>query len=144
MTILTLNKQPIACRCLSVILCFASCDGKKKPLEAIGSKFFLKTFTEIHKKTSVWESLLAMLKKRLQHRCFLVNFAKFLKKTPYDCFRIEYKSNNTKMIRVNIKLNYIIPHFIQFSKELLLFISVEGDIQKQPFTDVLQIGVLKS
>ena len=89
-------------------------------------------------------TLLAMLKKRLQHRCFLVNFAKFLKKTPYDCFWIEYKSNNTKMMRVNIKLNYIIPHFIQFSKELLLFISVEGDIQKQPFTDVLQIGVLKS
>ena len=48
------------------------------------------------------------------------------------------------MIRVNIKLDYILPHFIQFSKQLLLFIAVENNIQKQPFTDVLQIGVLKS
>ena len=61
--------------------------------------------------------LLAALKERLQHRCFLVNFTKVLKTNfsrtpPYDCFWIEYKHNNTKMIQINIKHDYILTHFI--------------------------------
>ena len=42
------------------------------------------------------------------------------------------------MIQINIKHNYILLHFIQFSKQILLFIAVGDDIQKQPFVDVLQ------
>ena len=44
------------------------------------------------------------------------------------------------MIQINIKYNYISPHFIQFSKKMLLFIAVEDDIQKQPFADDPQNG----
>ena len=61
------------------------------------------------------------LKKRPRYRCFLVNFAKFLK-TPFwgillfDCFWIEYKYNDTKMKQINMKHNYILPHFILFKK----------------------------
>ena len=43
-------------------------------------------------------------------------------------FCVLHKRNNAKMIRINIKRNYILPHFIHFSKQMLLFISVEGDI----------------
>ena len=32
------------------------------------------------------------------------------------------------MIRMNLKHNYILSHFIQFSKQMLLFIAVEDDI----------------
>ena len=39
---------------------------------------------------------------------------------------------------MNIKHNYILTHFIQISKQMLLFIAVEDDIEKQPFADVLQ------
>ena len=42
------------------------------------------------------------------------------------------------MVRMNIKHNYILTHFIQISKQMLLFIAVEDDIEKQPFADVLQ------
>ena len=37
------------------------------------------------------------------------------------------------MKRINIKHNYVLPHFIQFSKHIFLFIDVEGDNHKQPF-----------
>ena len=42
------------------------------------------------------------------------------------------------MIQISIKHDYILPHFIQFNDQMLLFIAVEDDIQKQPFADVLQ------
>ena len=76
-----------------------------------------------------------LLKMRLRYRCFLVNFEKFLKipfqKTPwYDCFFIEYKYNNIKMLRINITHNYILPHFVQFSKQMLLFIALGDDISE--------------
>ena len=41
------------------------------------------------------------------------------------------------MQRMNIK-HYILTNFIQFNKQILLFIAVENEIQKQPFTDVLR------
>ena len=41
------------------------------------------------------------------------------------------------MIQINIKHNYILPHFISFNKQMLLFITIEDDTQKQPFADVL-------
>ena len=30
-------------------------------------------------------------------------------------------------MQINLKYNYILPHFIQFSKQMLLFIAVEDD-----------------
>ena len=42
------------------------------------------------------------------------------------------------MIRRNIKHNYALPHIIHFSQQMLLFIAVDADIQKQPFADVLE------
>ena len=40
------------------------------------------------------------------------------------------------MKRINMKLDYILPHFIQFSEQVLLCIAARDDIQ--PFEDVLQ------
>ena len=76
-------------------------------------------------------------------KCFLVNFAKLLKTTfqsthPYDCFWIEYKCNNTKMIQINIKHNNILPHFIQFN-ELLLKTTRSSHLQM-----FFKIGALKN
>ena len=82
--------------------------------------------------------LLATLKKETTVQFFLVGFKK-IRTLPYDCFWIEYKYSNTKMIQVNIKHNYIFPDFIQFIKQMLFFIAVQDDIQKQLFPDVLQI-----
>ena len=62
----------------------------------------------------------------------------FLRTPRYDCIWIEYKYNNTKMIQINIKRNYTLPHFIRFNKQILLFIAVGDDIQKQLFAYVLQ------
>ena len=42
------------------------------------------------------------------------------------------------MIQINIKHNHILSHYIQFSKQMLIFSAVEDNIQKQPFTDVLE------
>ena len=42
------------------------------------------------------------------------------------------------MIQINIKHNYILPNFISFNKQMLLFITIEDDTQKQPFTGVLK------
>ena len=49
------------------------------------SKEVFLNICNIHRKTAVLESLLAcnFIKKRLQHRCFLVNIAKFLKTAFY-------------------------------------------------------------
>ena len=64
---------------------------KKQPLQRFCKKGVLKKFHKIHLKTPVSESLFnrlsglrpaSLLKKRLQHRCFQVNFAKFLR-TPF-------------------------------------------------------------
>ena len=38
-------------------------------------------------------------------------------------------------MHINIIHNYILPHFIYFNKQILLFIAAEDDIQKQPFAD---------
>ena len=65
--------------------------------------------------------LLAALKKEtpVRYRCFLVNFAKFLRTPisgtppPFDCFWKECKYNNIKMKQINMKHNYILPHFIK-------------------------------
>ena len=43
-------------------------------------KLFIR-FCYIHKETPALESLFKFIKKRLQHRCFPVNIAKFLRKT---------------------------------------------------------------
>ena len=42
------------------------------------------------------------------------------------------------MKRINVKHNYILPQFNQFSKQMLIFIAFGGDIQKQLGVDVLQ------
>ena len=62
----------------------------------------------------------------------------FLKTPPYGHFWTEYKYNKTKLIQINIKHDCILPHFIQFSKQMLLIITVDDDIQKQLYADVLQ------
>ena len=48
-----------------------------------------------------------------------MNFAKFLRTPfkgtpPFDNFWIEYKYNDTKTKRINMKHNYILLHFIKF------------------------------
>ena len=64
---------------------------KKQPLEGFCKKSVLKKFRKIHLKTPALEPLFnrvsglrppTLLKKRLQHSCFQVNFVKFLK-TPF-------------------------------------------------------------
>ena len=64
---------------------------KKQPLEGFSKKGVLKKFRKIHLKTHVLESyfnrvsglrVVTLLKKRLQHRCFQINFMKFLR-TPF-------------------------------------------------------------
>ena len=45
------------------------------------------------------------------------------------------------MIGINIKHNCILPYFIQFSNQMLLFITAENDIQTYMF---FKIGVLKN
>ena len=64
---------------------------KKQPPEGFRKKGVLKKFHKIHLKTPVLESyfnsisclrVVTILKKRLQHRCFQVNFMKFLR-TPF-------------------------------------------------------------
>ena len=45
------------------------------------------------------------------------------------------------MKRINVKHDYILPYFVQFSKKILLFIAVEDYNQKQPFADVLQNSI---
>ena len=52
---------------------------QKQPLEVLFKKSCSKNFRNIHRKTTVLESLSNFIKKRLQHRCFSVNFAKFLR-----------------------------------------------------------------
>ena len=76
-------------------LCYYFCDGytdliigRSFLLEVLFKKGALKFFCKIHKKTRVPESFLinmrpaTLLKKRLWHICFPVNFAKFLR-TPF-------------------------------------------------------------
>ena len=64
---------------------------KKQPLEGFSKKGVLKKFRKIHLKTPGLESyfnrvsglrVVTLLKKRLQHRCFQINFMKFLR-TPF-------------------------------------------------------------
>ena len=54
---------------------------QKQPFADFLQKMCFYIFCSIHRKTSVLESLLAckFIKKRLQHRCFLANIAKFLR-----------------------------------------------------------------
>ena len=59
---------------------------KKKPLEMFYKKGLLKYFTNFTRKHLRWSNFLIkftatdlFIKKRLRHRCFLVEFAKFLK-----------------------------------------------------------------
>ena len=89
-------------------------------------KMFLKN-SKIHLKTPVLESLFnrvsglrpaALLKKRLQHRCFLVNFVKFLR-TPF--------LQNTSVIYLTVSFHketlYICSNFLLLEKwkKLLIF-----------------------
>ena len=65
--------------------------------------------------------LQAALKKETPVKVFSCEFCEifkntFLRKPPLDCFWIEYKYNDTKMKRMNMKRNYILPHFIHFKK----------------------------
>ena len=48
------------------------------------------------------------------------------------------------MIQINIKRNYIFLHFMQFNEQMLLFISVEDDIQKLSFANVFHNGAFKN
>ena len=77
---------------------------KKQPPEGFCKKSVLKKFRKIHQKTPVLDSLFkrfsglrpgTLLKKRLQHRCFQVNFVTFLR-TPF--------SQNTSVICSNLLL----------------------------------------
>ena len=95
-----------------------------KPSRTSTIELFARIANDFRKHCAWVSSLIKLqeaLKKRPRYRCFLVNFAKFLRtlfygKPPFDCFWIEYKYNDTKMKRINTKHNYIIPHFIQFKK----------------------------
>ena len=83
------------------------------------------------------------LKKQTLVQVFSCEFCKIFKnsflKNSVQLLLVECKyNNNTKMIRRNIKHNYALPHIIHFSQQMLLFIAVEVDIQKQPFADVLE------
>ena len=63
-------------------------EEQKKPPEVFYEKSCSQKFHTIHRKTPVPESLFnkVELKKRLWHRCFPVNFAKFLRTLLGDCF----------------------------------------------------------
>ena len=81
--------------------------------------------------------LLVALKKEtpVKVRIFLVDFGKFLRTTLRNTsvqLLIEYKYNNAKMKRINIKHYCIFPHFIQFSKQTLLFIAALDDHHQKP------------
>ena len=52
---------------------------QKQPLEVLFKKRFSEKFCKVHRKTPVQDSLATLLKKRFWHRCFHVNFAKFLR-----------------------------------------------------------------
>ena len=47
------------------------------------------------------------------------------------------------MKRINIKHNYILPHFIQFSKQILLFFATEDVIRSSRSQVFLKIVVIK-
>ena len=53
----------------------------------------------------------------------------FSKNTSVRLFLIEYKCD-TNMIQINIKHNYIFPHFIQFNEKMLLFIAVDTTFRR--------------
>ena len=69
-----------------------------------------------------------MLRKRDSSAGVFVNFVRLLKTLKNTTVRLLLDK-----IRINMKYNYILPHFIQFSKQMLLFIAVEDNIQKEPF-----------
>ena len=93
-------------------ICFASCDRKKQPPEVVIKKGCFWKFCKSRRKTLVLQSflikLLTVLKKEAPVQVLSFEFCKvfrstFLKSTSHDCFWIEYKHNNTKMIRINVK-----------------------------------------
>ena len=79
---------------------------QNQPPEVFCNKRCSKKFHKIHRKTPVPESLF-LLKKRLLHRCFPVNFVKFLR-TPFyriplsDCFYIFAKKFSKCKLKVII------------------------------------------
>ena len=100
---------------------------KKQPPEWFCKKGVLKKSHKIHLKAPVLESLFnrvsgsrlaTLLKGRLQHRCFLVNFVKFLR-TPF--------LQNTSVIYLTVSFHketlYICSNFLLLEKwkKLLIF-----------------------
>ena len=66
---------------------------QKQPTEKFYKKSCSLKFRNIHRKTPLLETNfneVAFIKKRLQHRCFLVNIAKFLRTSKYICERLLY------------------------------------------------------
>ena len=62
--------------------CYSCCfHFQKQPFADVLQNSVLKDFARIHRKNNCVgvSDLMKLLKKRLQHRCFPVNFAKFLK-----------------------------------------------------------------
>ena len=103
--------------CLSIIKQIDSV-SQKQPLEVFSEKRFSYKFHKIHRKTSVPILFFnkvaglrpaSLLKKRPWHRCFPLNFAKFLR-TPFyrrplgDCFHMSLISNvRNQLIKGNKK-----------------------------------------
>ena len=87
------------------------------------------------------------LRKETPLQVFSCEFCKIFKSTTlrdtsrYDCFWIEYKYIKTKMR--NIKHNYILLHFVQFRKQILLFIAVEDYNRSSRSQMFLKIVALK-
>ena len=101
---------------------------KQRP-ELFCTKICSKKFGKIHRKTPVPESLFlikfaasTLLKKRLQHRCFSVNLAKFLR-TPF----LRSSSGRLLLFIVIPKEKYLVAHSIS-SRHLLQVTSLQGNL----------------
>ena len=81
---------------------------QKQPPEVVcKKKVFLEISQNSQENNCARVSFLIKLKKRLWHRCFPVNFAKFLR-TPFhrtrlgDCFSHQCTANSCLLIRINL------------------------------------------
>ena len=60
-----------------------------------------------------------------------------------SCLWREYKYSNTKMIPINIKQNYILPHLIQFNEQYCSSLLFEMTFRSSRSQMFFKIGVLK-
>ena len=96
--------------------------NQKQPFADVFQNRCSEKIRNIHRKTSVLESLFSKLaglkacKKRLQHNCFPVNIAKFLRTTSFIEQLWWLLLNNYLQYQKSLSLFLYSPYFINFSK----------------------------